>query len=228
MHDQARRFLNFVFQTIVAPEASAIRTMLDCGSGDINGNNRQYCPPTARYIGNDLCPGSNVDLVCETGAITLDSDSLDVIVSSECFEHDLKYEASLRNIHRMLRPGGLFIFTCASTGRGEHGTLRTSPGCSFSTRLPLETGWPTYYKNLTIDDVGRALPLNEYAFRAYYNAESKDLYFVGRKGAAPLCAADIEYEAPHVSRVHPAAPIAAVPVAAPPAAVPLCADETPH
>lgn len=204
MHDQARRFLNFVFASIVAPDASAVHTMLDCGSGDINGNNRAYCPPLATYIGNDLRPGRNVDLVCETGAITLPSESLDVVVSSECFEHDLKYEASLRNIHRMLRVGGLFIFTCASTGRPEHGTLRTSPGDSLSTGLPLETGWPTYYKNLTIDDVAAALPLSEYAWRAYYNAQSKDLYFVGQKGSAPLCDASIEYDAPCVSRVYTA------------------------
>jgi hypothetical protein len=57
---------------------------------------------------------------------------------------------------------------------------------------------------LTIDDVAAALPLSEYAWRAYYNAQSKDLYFVGQKGSAPLCDASIEYDAPCVSRVYTA------------------------
>jgi hypothetical protein len=32
-----------------------------------------------------------------------------------------------------LKPDGLFCFTCASTGRGEHGTKRTSPQDSYGT-----------------------------------------------------------------------------------------------
>jgi hypothetical protein len=33
----------------------------------------------------------------------------------------------------VLRPGGVLILTCATTGRHEHGTTRTSPAMSPST-----------------------------------------------------------------------------------------------
>ena len=40
---------------------------------------------------------------------------------------------SLANIERVLHPGGVLILTCATTGRHEHGTTRTSPAMSPST-----------------------------------------------------------------------------------------------
>ena len=38
----------------------------------------------------------------------------------------------------MLKKDGLFFFTCASTGRPEHGTRRTSPQDSYGTIGKLE------------------------------------------------------------------------------------------
>jgi hypothetical protein len=82
----------------------------------------------------------------------------------------------------MLKPGGLFVFTCASTGRPEHGTLRTRPQDSFHTRTGW-TDWGNYYKNLTIEDVQAVIPLKEIfdTYVAYYHTHAKDLYFVGIK-----------------------------------------------
>ncbi len=98
---------------------------LDCGSLDINGNNR-YLFEGGRYTGIDVGKGRNVDhvsLIHEwrgCGYFT--------IISTECFEHDAHLQKSLARIVEMLRPGGLFLFTCATTGRGEHGTPAHSPG----------------------------------------------------------------------------------------------------
>jgi len=82
----------------------------------------------------------------------------------------------------MLKPDGLFIFTCASLGRGEHGTRRTSPNCSFGTLGGLED-MVDYYKNLDIKDINEVLDLNKSfsSWDSYYNRKSKDLYFVGIK-----------------------------------------------
>lgn len=176
MHDEARRFLDYVF-AVMFPSLGGSGHMLDCGSGDINGNNRCYVKG-ASYVGNDIAPGPNVDIVCETGRLEYADGFFDCVVSSECFEHDAKYADSLRNIHRMLKPGGVLVFTCASIGRHEHGTLRTSPSDSFSTRTGDRT-WATYYKNLVLDDIAKVLDLKDYAFRAYYNGITRDLYFVG-------------------------------------------------
>jgi hypothetical protein len=82
----------------------------------------------------------------------------------------------------MLKPNGLFCFTCASTGRPEHGTRRTSPRDSYGTIGGLED-MSDYYKNLTIKDLDKVLPLDKCfsEWRSYYNGYSKDLYFFGIK-----------------------------------------------
>ena len=82
----------------------------------------------------------------------------------------------------MLKPNGLFCFTCASSGRREHGTRRTTPQDSYGTIGGL-SDMSDYYKNLTKIDLDIVLKLNESfsAWDTYYNSESCDLYFVGIK-----------------------------------------------
>ena len=82
----------------------------------------------------------------------------------------------------MLKPDGLFCFTCASTGRREHGTKRTSPKDSYGTIGNL-ADMSDYYKNLTEIDLNDVLSLNVLfsSWNTYYNSDSKDLYFVGLK-----------------------------------------------
>ena len=82
----------------------------------------------------------------------------------------------------MLKPDGLFCFTCASTGRLEHGTRRTSPTESYGTIGNL-TDMSDYYKNLTEIELNEVLKINDLfvVWDTYYNAESKDMYFVGIK-----------------------------------------------
>ena len=90
--------------------------VLDCGSLDINGNNR-YLFENCNYIGIDVGIGKNVDIVCLISEYDANDSSLDIIISTEAFEHDIHYGDSLRNIIRMLKPNGLFMFTCATIGR---------------------------------------------------------------------------------------------------------------
>jgi SAM-dependent methyltransferase len=108
--------------------------------------------------------------------------TFDTIISTECFEHDPEYSESFSKIYKMLKPDGLFCFTCASTGRPEHGTRRTSPADSYGTIGKLED-MSDYYKNLTVENLNEVLNLKELfsVWDTYYNAESKDLYFVGIK-----------------------------------------------
>ena len=94
--------------------------VVDIGSLDINGNN-QYLFDDCLYLGIDLFPGKNVDLATTAHEFNLPDESVDVIISTECFEHDRFYSLTLKNIVRILKPGGLFIFSCATTGRPEHG-----------------------------------------------------------------------------------------------------------
>jgi len=182
MHPEARDFMLFVKQQI--GEFFRNKSVLDVGSGDINGNNR-FLFDNCTYEGNDVFQAPNVTVVSKTSALHFDNNTFDTIVSTECFEHDPEYVASFQKIVSMLRPGGLFCFTCASTGRPEHGTRRTSPGDSWGTIGDIN-GWQDYYKNLEFSDLNNAIPVVEIfsQYAAYYNATTCDLYFWGIKGGA--------------------------------------------
>lgn len=154
------------------------KRVLDVGSLDINGNNR-YLFANCEYTGIDVGPGRNVDVVSTGHEFAAEDGAYDAIVSTECFEHDMHYRLTLKNIVRMLKPGGIFLFTCATTGRREHGTRRTSP-CD----APLLQGqWSDYYQNLTEADIRDCLDVeslfSDHAFEV--NESSKDLYFWGVK-----------------------------------------------
>ena len=151
------------------------------GSGDINGNN-QFLFDNCHYEGNDVIDTRNVTIVSKTKDLPFENESFDTITSTECFEHDPEYKDSLLKIIEMLKPDGLFFFTCASTGRPEHGTRRTTPNHSYGTIGKIED-MEDYYKNLTEKDIMDVLDLNSIfsVWDSYYNSKSNDLYFVGIK-----------------------------------------------
>jgi SAM-dependent methyltransferase len=179
MHDQARDFTVFVKR--VLGDSFVGKTVLDVGSGDINGNNR-FLFNNCQYAGNDVVAANNVTIVSKTKDLPFEDNTFDTIISTECFEHDPEYKESFQKIYKMLKPNGLFCFTCASTGRREHGTRRTSPGDSYGTIGNIED-MIDYYKNLTETDLNEVLPLYSHfsSWDTYYNAETCDLYFVGIK-----------------------------------------------
>jgi SAM-dependent methyltransferase len=156
------------------------KIVLDMGSLDINGENRNLFIDSD-YLGIDLGEGPNVDFICVAHKFEGPDDYYDVIISTEMFEHDMYYEKSIKNAIRMLKPGGLFIFTCASTGREEHGTRRLTPGSA--PFLMDKDDWGNYYKNLTEEDIKKIDGFNcnfpDGVFE--YNPISCDLYFHGIK-----------------------------------------------
>jgi len=178
MHPEVIHFTLFVKSQL--PDFFNNKKVLDVGSGDINGNNRGLFG-NCEYEGNDVYHGPNVTIVSKTSALPFSDNTFDTIISTECFEHDPEYYASFQKIMKMLKPGGLFVFTCASTGRPEHGTRRTSPIDSYGTIGNVE-GWTDYYKNLTFEDIKNSLDLTVFSqYAHYYNGHSKDLYFWGIK-----------------------------------------------
>jgi SAM-dependent methyltransferase len=179
MHIEARDFTLFVKS--IFPEYFSNVVILDVGSGDINGNN-QCLFENSIYYGNDVVSAPNVTIVSKTKDLLLEDNFFDIIISTECFEHDPEFNQSLDKIYKMLKPDGLFCFTCASSGRPEHGTRRTSMTESYGTIANLED-MVDYYKNITERDLHSALNINELfsSWDTYYNSYSKDLYFIGIK-----------------------------------------------
>jgi SAM-dependent methyltransferase len=148
--------------------------VLDVGSLDINGNNKYLFSGEYTYIGIDLGPGPNVDVVSRAHEYQTEV-LFDVITSTECYEHDEFYPLSLKNTYNLLRPGGLYVFSCATHGRPEHGTTRTSPKDA-----PFVGD---YYKNLgrkeilEVWDCDNLFSLYNFEVNNYH----KDLYFYGVK-----------------------------------------------
>jgi SAM-dependent methyltransferase len=179
MHQQAKDFTLFVKQIFI--DFFINKRVLDVGSGDINGNNR-FLFQNCEYEGNDVIKVDNVTIVSKTKDLPFTDNTFDTIISTECFEHDPEYKQSFIKIYNMLKPDGLFCFSCASTGRTEHGTRRTSPMDSYGTIGNLED-MSDYYKNITEIDLNEVLPLNKLfsVWDTYYNSETKDLYFLGIK-----------------------------------------------
>jgi SAM-dependent methyltransferase len=150
-------------------------SVLDIGSLDINGNNR-YLFEQCNYTGIDIGDGPNVDVVC-SGHLFKSDDLFDVVISTECFEHDEHWQQTLNNvINNLLKDGGLFLFSCAAPGRPEHGTKRTSPKDSPFTN--------DYYRNLSEADIRSVLDcdaiFSNYKFKTRIDFP-QDLYFYGIK-----------------------------------------------
>jgi len=171
--------------------------VLEVGSLDINGSMRSFFSE-CDYLGIDVGEGQGVDLIVQGQEYDAPDESYDVCASGECFEHNPYWAETFSNMVRMCKSGGLVLFTCATTGRKEHGTSRTDSG---SSPLTVGIGWE-YYKNLTEQDFLESFEesfdeiFSEYEFhstedydnptdfikhmRTYINP-CEDLYFCGIK-----------------------------------------------
>jgi hypothetical protein len=161
------------------PERFTNCDVLDIGSLDINGNNH-FLFENYTYVGVDIGPGRNVDVISKGHEYKSDK-QYDVVISSECFEHDMYYKETIKNCIELTKPNGLFTFTCASEGRAEHGTLRTLP--DNAPLLENYGDWANYYMNLNESDIREIFNpddvFSDYYFE--YNPSSHDLYFWGIK-----------------------------------------------
>jgi SAM-dependent methyltransferase len=155
--------------------------VLEVGSYQVNqiGRLREIFSG-CRYTGVDLVEGPGVDIVASGHEVNLASDSFDVTISAECFEHNPLWRETFANMYRMTKPGGVLIITCASSGRVEHGTTRSakptySPGTT-------AVGWD-YYMNLTQKNFEGAFNISEMFDEHHFYAvkSSHDLYFFGVK-----------------------------------------------
>jgi|LakMenE18May11ns_1017448.scaffolds.fasta_scaffold9952220_4 glycosyltransferase involved in cell wall biosynthesis len=183
-HKAQREFCDSV--RVKYPDMFKNKKVLDVGSLDNNGNNR-FLFENCEYIGIDVGEGPNVDVVSSGHEYDAPDEYFDVIICTEVFEHDMHYHKTVTNIIRMLKTGGIFIFTCAAPDRPEHGTRKTSPWHAKLLENVSEE-WSDYYKNLTHLDFKEIVNFNETFPNGYFElrtaniAEASDLYFYGIKG----------------------------------------------
>ena len=173
-HSQQAEFVGIVKRHL--PLYFSGGRVIEMGSLDINGSVRGHFN-AAEYVGVDLAPGPGVDLVCSSHEVDLPPGSFDCAISLECFEHNPFWVETFLNMLRLTRGDGLVLMTCATTGRREHGTPRSSPE---SSPFTVARGW-SYYRNLDERDFGGRIDFaacfSDWRFIVAY--ESYDLYFVG-------------------------------------------------
>lgn len=154
--------------------------ILEVGSQNINGSVRQYFPSASEYLGIDIGPGVDVDWVVPGELIQLPASWADLVLTTECLEHCAAWEKVFLNMIRILKPAGLFLMTCASFGRGAHGTLDSDEFSSPYTQ--------DYYRNLGAADIAEKIKLglffDKHSFE--YDAISGDLYFWGIRSSNPF------------------------------------------
>ena len=152
------------------------KKVLEVGSLDINGSVREYFEG-CDYLGIDVGEGKGVDMVIAGQDYDAPSKSYDTVISCECFEHNPYWLETFINMYRMCKTEGLIIMTCATTGRPEHGTTKTTPQDS-----PFTLNWD-YYKNLTEKDFTDRIDINNlFLIHKFSTHEgNKDLQFYGIK-----------------------------------------------
>jgi SAM-dependent methyltransferase len=115
MHVSALENGKRFFDTYVAPLQSV--TVVDIGSQDVNGSLKSVCPAHAKYIGVDFVAAKGVDVILtDPYKLPFESNSLDAIVSSSCFEHSELFWVLFLEIMRVLKPTGLFYLNVPSNG----------------------------------------------------------------------------------------------------------------
>ncbi len=131
------------------PDKFKDATVLDIGAGDINGNNRTWFADANEYIGLDVVPYANVDVVSIAHEYYPDR-QFDIVCSTSALEHDMYWEKTLQRMVELTTPGGLMWFSCCFSWL-EHGTNKTTPHQSLTTNMGEE--WATWYHNVTPKEV---------------------------------------------------------------------------
>jgi len=95
------------------------KSILDLGSYDVNGSYRDFFDdPVWQYQGMDMEAGKNVDIVLQNPYAwkEIKSQSQDVVISGQAFEHVEFFWVLIDEMARVLKPGGLICIIAPSRG----------------------------------------------------------------------------------------------------------------
>ena len=116
MHPSAKENGKRFFDTYVASLPKTVQ-VIDIGSQDVNGTLRDVCPQDCNYIGLDFQEAKGVDIVLsDPYKLPFDSSSIDIAVSSSCYEHSEFFWLSFLEVMRVLKDDGLFYLNVPSDG----------------------------------------------------------------------------------------------------------------
>jgi SAM-dependent methyltransferase len=91
--------------------------VIELGSQDVNGSLRACCPSRFRYCGVDFVAGNGVDvLLTDPYKLPFDDGSVDIVITSSCFEHSEMFWVLFLEVMRILKPRGLLYLNVPSNG----------------------------------------------------------------------------------------------------------------
>lgn len=94
--------------------------VLDVGSLDVNGTHRPLVEAQGgRYVGLDIVPGPNVDVVTEPFRYPFADATFDVVLSGSAMEHVTAIWRWVPELARVLKPSGQLVIT-THTAWEEH------------------------------------------------------------------------------------------------------------
>ena len=96
--------------------------IMDLGSQDVNGTYKGiFNAPSWKYVGVDMVPGENVDIVLKNPYSwdEIENESVDVLISGQALEHIEYFWLTFQEITRVLKPGGVCCMI-APSGGPEH------------------------------------------------------------------------------------------------------------
>lgn len=113
MHDTAYAIGRMFFDLYVRSND----LILEIGAMNVNGTLRDFCPPSASYVGVDHGRGPGVDVeIDRLSRLPFANGTFDAVVSSSCFEHDGMFWVTFLEICRVLKDGGYLYINAPSKG----------------------------------------------------------------------------------------------------------------
>ena len=111
MHDSALFSGKYFINSYVLPEFHVV----DVGGADINGSIKGYFNGTYTVV--DIEPHPSVDIVIKPGdPLPFETGSVDIIVSTSCFEHDPCFWLTFKEMARIVKVGGYIYINAPSNG----------------------------------------------------------------------------------------------------------------
>lgn len=178
MHASSYRKMELFVETYLASASTVPLRILDFGSQQVNPVSLTYRTLLDRepwtYVGLDIAEGHNVSIKVDDAYhwTEVASDSVDVVVSGQAFEHVEFFWASAFEIGRVLKPGGLLMLIAPSGGY-EH-------------RFPLDC-WRYYTDGMRALAAYLRFELID-AYTDWGNEVWEDSVLVARKPVADLAA----------------------------------------
>jgi SAM-dependent methyltransferase len=115
MHLSAHLTGELFFQTYTYSRVPAVIT--EIGAAGPHPVLRSFAPAGSKYIGVDMIEDKNVDIVVtDPYVLPFADNSVDVVVSSSCFEHSEFFWLLFNDIMRALKPNGIFYLNVPSNG----------------------------------------------------------------------------------------------------------------